>query len=54
MTENYILGGYVCETGICRRRLTQLKISTVTIAVFKFQYKYQHVFYENMILLHTD
>ena len=39
---------------ICRSRLGQLKISTITTAVFKLQYQYQYVFYENTIFLHTD
>ena len=45
---------HVYKTGICRRTLGQLKISIITSAVFKLQYQYQHVFYENIILLDTD
>ena len=40
------------NTGICRRRLGQLEIPTITAGVFKLQY--QLVFHENMSLLHTD
>lgn len=49
LTENYTLGGPVNKAGICRSTLGQLKMSTITTLVFKLQYQYEHVFYENMI-----
>ena len=54
LTENYTLGGHVQKTGICKSTLGRLKMSTIATSVFKLLYQYQHVFYGNMIVLHTD
>ena len=49
LTENHTLGGNAYKTGICRSTLGQLKISTITPAVFKLQYQYKYVFYEKRV-----
>ena len=54
LIEKHTLGEHVYKTGICRSTLGQLKMPTITAAVFKLQYQYQHVFHENMICLHAD
>ena len=54
LTKNHTFGGNVYLTAICRSILGKLKIPTITAAVFKLQYQYQHVFHENMIRLHAD
>ena len=46
LIENYTLSGRVYKTGICTSTLSKPKISTITAAVFKLQYHYQHVFYK--------
>ena len=52
LIKKYTLGGHLYKAGISRIALVQLKISTITPAVFKLQYQYQWVFYEYMTFLY--